>query len=391
MKHLRTATVALVCALVALAAGLWLGGHPGSLPEPLREAFVEDDRALRAEVIETIEENFYKPVDEEELDSASLKGIVRSLDDRFSHYLTPEETDQLEESITGQFEGVGMSVDEDRRGLRVLNVFEGSPARRAGIHKSDLITAVNGRSLAGVDSEIATARIKGPRGTSVRLTVLTPKPRRERTVSVERARIEVPVVRGKIRERGGVRVGVVELLAFSHGAHGLLRREIDDLRRKGAEAIVLDLRGNGGGLLREAVLVSSVFVEDGLIVSTDGRTKSRREFEAEGDAIDPDTPLVALVDRGSASASEIVAGSLRDRSRATLVGTRTFGKGVYQEVQPLSNGGVLDLTVGSYFLPSGEDISRKGIKPEVRARDKPSTKRDEALRVAIDELAEKTR
>lgn len=390
MKRLRTTTIVLACALAALAGGLWLGGHPSSLPEPLREAFVDEDRALRAEIIDVIEDSFYRDVDRKELEKASLKGIVRALDDRFSQYLTPEETQQFQEAVTGQFDGVGMSVDEHKRGLVVLNVFAGSPARKAGIRKGDLITAVDGRSLAGVDSDVATARIKGRRGTRVKLTVLTPGSKRRRTLDLERARIEVPVVRGRLRTEGGVKVGVVELLSFSHGAHGLLRQEVDELLRKGAKGLVLDLRGNGGGLLREAVLVSSVFIEDGLIVSTAGRTQSKREFKAEGKAI-ADVPIVVLVDRGSASASEIVAGSLRDRRRATVAGTRTFGKGVFQEVEPLSNGGVLDLTVGSYYLPSGENISRKGIKPEVRARDRPRTKRDEALPVALDELVEKLR
>ena len=152
---------------------------------------------------------------------------------------------------------------------------------------------------------------------------------------------------------------------------------------------MLDLRGNGGGLLQEAVLVSSLFIQDGLIVSTKGRNKPEHKFEAEGDAINDEVPLVVLVDGGSASASEIVTGALRDRHRATVVGTRTFGKGVFQELDELSNGGVLDLTVGSYYLPSGENISNKGIKPTVRAVDRPRTERDEALPVALDALARK--
>jgi len=150
---------------------------------------------------------------------------------------------------------------------------------------------------------------------------------------------------------------------------------------------VLDLRGNGGGLLREAVLVSSIFIEDGLVTFTKGRTKPRRDFEAEGKAIAGDIPVVVLVDRGSASASEIVTGALRDRKRATVVGQRTFGKGVFQEVQKLSNGGLLDLTVGEYFLPGGENIGKKGVRPTVKATDDPKTERDEALPVALRSLA----
>jgi carboxyl-terminal processing protease len=391
MNSGRSALVAFLCVVVALLVGIWLGGHPESLPGPVRDALVEEDRALRAEVVEMIEENFYRPVDEDKLDDASLKGMVESLGDQYSHYLTPDEAQQFRESVSGEFEGVGMNVEEDRRGLKVLRVFDGSPARKAGIREGDVIIAVNGRSIAGVNSEVATGRIKGPSGTSVRLEVLTPGDERSRTETVERARIEVPVASGRIVERDGRRVGVVELLSFSSGAHGELRRQVDNLLEQGAEGIVLDLRGNGGGLLSEAVLVSSVFVEDGKIVSVRGRARAERVEDAEGDAIDADIPLVVLVDGGSASASEIVTGALRDRGRATVVGTHTFGKGLVQEVEQLSNGGVLDLTVANYYLPGGETIGPDGIQPQVRARDLARTDRDEALPVALDTLLDERR
>jgi carboxyl-terminal processing protease len=390
MSRPRTALIALACALVALAAGLWLGGHPGDLPEPIRDAFVDDDPALRAEVIDTIEDNYYRNVPN--LEERSLKAIVQSLHDPFSHYLTPQEAKAFQASVEGRFEGVGMTVKQNRRGLEVLNVFDGSPARDAGIHKGDLITAVNGRSIAGENSEVATGRIKGKAGTKVRLTVVDPPSTRERNVEVERQRIEVPVAEGRVVERDGTKLGVVRLASFSSGAHGALRQKIDAVLRRGAKGLVLDLRGNGGGLLREAVLVSSVFIEDGKIVSVRGRARPERTEDAVGGAIDPKIPLVVLVDGGSASASEITTGALRDRHRATIAGTRTFGKGLVQEVEPLSNGGILDITVANYYLPDGETIApRKGIEPQVRAHDDPDTTRDEALPVALDTLLKKTR
>jgi carboxyl-terminal processing protease len=385
----RNAVLVIACTLLALAAGIYLGGHPSTLPGPVRDSLVEENRALRSEIVETIRDNFYKPVDESKLDDASLRGIVDSLEDPYSHYLTPNEAKAFQESVSGEFEGVGMSVEKDNRGLRVLNVFEGSPAANAGIRKQDLILSVDGRSIAGLSSELATGRIKGPAGTKVELEVFTPGRADSRTVRVERERIHVPVATGRVVERDGHKVGVVRLRGFSSGAHGLLRRQVNKVLGDGAQAIVLDLRGNGGGLLSEAVLVSSIFIEDGKIVSVRGRERPERTENAEGDAIDPDIPVVVLVDSGSASASEIVTGALRDRGRATVVGTNTFGKGLVQEVEPLSNGGYLDLTVANYYLPGGKTISTSGLKPQVRAFDKPRTKRDEALPVALDVVAGK--
>jgi len=385
----RNAVLVLACSLLALAAGVYLGGHPSTLPGPIRDSFVEEDRALRSELVDTIRDNFYKPVDESKLDDASLRGIVDSLEDPYSHYLTPKEAESFQESVSGQFEGVGMSVEKDNRGLRVLNVFGGSPAATAGIRKQDLILSVNGRSIGGLSSDVATGRIKGPAGTKVELEVFTPGRSDSRTVHVKRERIHVPVATGRVVERDGHKIGVVRLLGFSSGAHGVLRRKVNQALDQGAQALVLDLRGNGGGLLSEAVLVSSIFIEDGKIVSVRGRERAERTENAEGDAIDADIPVVVLVDGGSASASEIVTGALRDRARATVVGTNTFGKGLVQEVEPLSNGGYLDLTVANYYLPGGKTISTRGLKPQVRAFDKPRTKRDEALPVALDVLAGK--
>ena len=389
MTVLGQSALALLLALTLLCGGLWMGGHPETLPNFAREAFVEDDRAVRAQMVDYIKDNFYKPVKASQVDESGLRGIVRGLNDRFSEYLTPEEKKKFDDVVEGAFEGVGMAVDQDRRGLVVRRVFDRSPAKRAGLRKGQYITKVNGKSIAGVASEVATARIKGPAGTPVRLEILDSDGRRRRTLRLRRARVEVPVVESRIRQSGGRDLGVVELLGFSSGAHGQLRQEIDKVLRSGADGLVLDLRGNGGGLLGEAVLVSSIFIEDGLVTFTKGRTQPRREFEARGEAIAGDVPVVVLVDRGSASASEIVTGALRDRHRATVVGQRTFGKGVFQEVEDLSNGGQLKLTVGEYFLPNGENIGHKGIVPTVKAKDDPKTKRDEALPIALRELAKK--
>lgn len=391
MRSALTAFFAAATVVVVFAAGLYLGGHPDKLPDPIRDAFVEDERSVRAELIESIEEDYFKKVDSRQLQDESLKGIVRALKDRFSAYYTPSEAREFRQSLSAEFEGIGVTVQEDKRGLKIVTVFENTPAERAKLRKSDLIVGVNGKSIAGVPSDVATGRIKGRAGTKVTLSIQSEGAKRPRPVEVERAKIDVPVARGEMRERDGVKIAHVRLATFSHGAHGAVRKELEPLLKKGAKGIVLDLRGNGGGLLTEAVLVSSLFVEDGLIVSTKGRNRTEQKFDAEGSAAAPELPMVVLVDGGSASASEIVAGALRDRGRAQVIGEKTFGKGVFQEVETLSDGSILELTVGSYFLPKGANLANNGIPPQVKARDLPKTARDEALPIAVERVAAATR
>jgi carboxyl-terminal processing protease len=379
---------------VVLITGIWLGGHPANLPGFVRDAFVGDSEGqLYDEALDTIADNYYREVDKDELVDKSLEAGVKSLDDRFSAYFDPKAYKEFEEATDGAFEGVGMNVAEVDRGLRVLTVFDDSPAQAGGIRPGDVITAVDGKSLAGKTSEQATSLIKGPAGTSVTLTVERGKAS-PRDIALKRARVDVPVVKAEMRQFGGMKVAHVRLSGFTSGAHGEVRKAVDGLLGKGAEGVVLDLRNNGGGLLNEAVLVSSIFIDDGTIVTTDGRTRPKRVFEATGDAIDASIPVVVLVNGESASASEIVTGALQDRDRAEVVGTHTFGKGVFQEVRRLSNGGALDITVGEYFTPSGRNLGGGGVKqgagiqPDVKAEDDPKTeKRDDALAVAVKTVA----
>ena len=381
-----------VLAPFALVAGLWLGGHPESLPGPVRDVFVADTEGqVYEEALDTIARDYYREVDRGRLLDASLGQAVEALDDRFSHYFSSSAYGDFQEQTEGRFEGVGMTVEAVDRGLRVLTVYDGSPADRGGLEAGDLILQVNGRSIAGRSADDATTRIKGPAGTDVTLTVLSGG--RERQVSLKREEVDIPVVRSRMRRVDGRKIAYARLAGFTQGAHGELGQAVRGLLDEGAGAVVLDLRDNGGGLLSEAVLVSSLFLPDGEIVSTRGRNRPERTYRASGDSIPDDVDVVVLVNGHSASASEIVAGALQDRDRATLVGTRTFGKGVFQEVEPLSNGGALDITVGEYFLPSGRNLGGGGVEkgagldPDVRALDDPDTRPDEGLRAALREAA----
>jgi carboxyl-terminal processing protease len=382
-------TLIVIGVLLVLAGGIWLGGHPEALPGPVRDALVETGPATRAEIIDTIQDHYYKPVSKKKLEDASLKGMVASLNDPYSRYFSPTEAKSFNEGLSGRFEGVGMSVHPVKQGLVITDTFKGAPAQKAGLRPTDVITAVNGVSLAGEGINNSTDRIKGPPGTYVTLTIQRGK--KTFKVHVKRAKIVVPEVTGRLATRGGKKFAVVTVDSFSSGIHGQLRSEIDKLLKKGAKGIVLDLRGNPGGLLREGVLVSSIFIKDGTIVSTRGRAEPTHVYKAQGDSIPSNIPVVVLVDRGSASASEITTGALKDRGRATVVGTRTFGKGVFQEIEPLDNGGALDLTIGRYYLPGGEPLPKDGIQPQVKAVDNPKTKADEAMPVALDQLLRQSR
>ena len=385
--------LATVCVLALLAGGIWLGGHPQWLPGPARDVLVsDDDSAVYDEAVDAIQEDYYRKIDRKQLLDKALGSAVDSLDDRFSAYFDPKEYRSFNEATQGEFEGVGMNVEEVPRGLRVLTVFKGSPAARGGLKPGDEITAVNGHSLRGASSEQATTRIKGPAGTRVTLTVVTGK-RPPREVKLERAHVDVPVVESRMTRSGREKVAYVKLASFTSGAHGKVGKAVRGLIGKGAKSVVLDLRNNGGGLLNEAVLVSSIFIPEGKIVTTRGRSRPERVFEATGGSINTKIPVVVLVNGESASASEIVTGALKDRDRATVVGTRTFGKGVFQEIKQLSNGGALDITVGEYFTPSGRNLGGggptkgAGITPDVKAKDDDKTKRDEALDIAVKTVA----
>jgi carboxyl-terminal processing protease len=253
----------------------------------------------------------------------------------------------------------------------------------------DMIVAVDGRSIAGVSSEVSTSRIKGPPGTPVELRVVSGQSGKKRDLHLERATVSVPATRGKLERAGATKVAYVRFATFSEGAHGELSSTLKRLYSRGAKGLVLDLRGNGGGLLNEAVLSASLFLREGqLVVSTNSRTMGHRDYDAVGDPL-PSHPTVVLINHDTASAAEILASALADHHLATIVGTRSFGKGTFQEVIHLAAGGALDLTVGEYLTADGTSLAGKGIGPDVAAEDNPATAPDEGLRKALAVLAEK--
>lgn len=324
---------------------------------------------------------------------AAIKGVVAGLDDPHTSFYTPDEAKVFREALSGTFEGIGAQVEWDDVAdtVRVVEPYENQPAWSAGIRRGDWITAVDGVSVVGTDLNSAIERIRGPKGTSVHLALL----REDETgkqpfeVDVIRDTIETPTV---VTEFVGPEneIAHIRLYMFSENAGDLLRDAVEAARQKGSKGIILDLRGNSGGLLREAVKVSSVFMDDATVLLE--RFKDGREevYRTTGRPVDVETPLVLLVNEGSASASEIVAGALQDAGRAELVGTKTFGKGSVQLPESLDDGSILRVTIARWFTPANRTIDGVGLAPDVEVAlsdDDREAGRDPQLDKALEEMA----
>ena len=377
-----------IAGIVVLFVGVWFGGHPSWLPSPVRSVFVDDtsNTQLVDQVLNLLQHDYYRQINRSQLVNKGLAAAVASLNDPYSHYFDPSDYRSFEDQSNPHLSGIGIDVAPEPRGLNVVDVFAGSPAAKAGLKRGDLITHVGSTSLASRSAEFSSALIKGRAGTKVSLTVLSGA--QVRRVSLIRADITVPVASGTVVAYHAHKLGVVQLTSFTDGSGSELRAQVDKVLQGGAKGLILDLRENGGGLLEEAVSVASIFIPDGTIVSTDGRSQPRQVYLARGGAISTKIPLVVLVDRGTASSAEIVTAALQDRGRAKVVGSHTYGKGVFQEIQPLPNGGALDMTVGEYFTPSGRNLGGGGVRegagitPNIYASTSPRSRTDTALRVA---------
>jgi len=390
--------VAFAVGLVAfLAAGLWLGGHPRNLPEPLRDIFVAEPGGLTTEAAEAIEDSYYRSVGGHELGNASLQGMVRQLrksnkEDRYSEYFSPEALESFNESLEGRFSGIGVSIKPVKQGVEVTKVFRHSPADEAGIEVGDFIVSVEGKSIAGQNVLQVGNKVRGREGTQVGIGVRDGKSGKTQELTITRAQVALPNVSSRVETVRGRKLGYVRMLQFSEGVHAQLADALEKVEREGAQGIVLDLRHNPGGLLDEAVLSASLFLPEGeVVVSTRSRTQGDSVHKT-GPGRVTSLPVVALIDGGTASAAEILAASLADDAGATVVGTRSYGKGLFQEERDLANGGALKLSVGEFFTPNGVNLAKShGIHPEVKATDNPATPVDEAEQRALGILAGQVR
>jgi carboxyl-terminal processing protease len=397
--------------LIALVAGAVFGfcaattsgvlaERTGESAQPTgNSALPWEEARLFAEVYERIKREYVDDVDDRALMEKAIRGMVAALDPH-SAFLDSEEFEEIRLSTMGSYPGVGIEVVAEDSAVKILRPIEGSPADQAGLLPGDQIVRIDDADI-GADLAGAIARMRGSSGSLVKLTV-----RRHATgeivdFSLRRAKVEVHSVAQQVLEPG---YGYLRISGFSETTADDVNRAVARLKRanpRGLKGLVLDLRNNPGGVLEAGVAVADAFLDEGVIVTADGRTPDARfRMDATpGDVIDG-APLVVLVNGGSASASEIVAGALKDHGRAELIGHRTYGKGSVQTVMPLSHGGAVKLTTSRYFTPSGASIHGKGIVPDIIASgaEEPPAEmlsangseslesRDKEVRLAVDTL-----
>ncbi|MBS1199944.1 MAG: carboxyl-terminal processing protease [Proteobacteria bacterium] len=384
--------------LLALALGTALGFALATSSGVLasRRPDVADlpwqDARLMAEVIDRIKDEYVDPVDDHELMQHAIRGMLSSLD-AHSAFLDEDDLEDLQIASEGSYSGIGIEVSFEDGLIIIVAPLEGSPAERAGLATGDIIVAIDGHEVKAAGLSESVGRMRGEPGTRVRVTIDRDGSAEPLEFSIERAEIELASVRWAMLDPG---YGYLRISQFSDTTRPDLERALRALQDGAGGPLggaVLDLRGNPGGVLEAGVEVADLFLDRGLIVSATGRTKDARfSMEATPGDVLRGAPIVVLVDGGSASASEIVAGALHDNGRATLVGRTTFGKGSVQTVLPLSGGRAIKLTTSRYYTPSGTSIHEQGIEPDVvlprraagPAADEPST--DPEIAAALAQL-----
>ena len=369
-KRLLSST--LIISLLILGT-LFINGSGGDVNANTDDVY--KDIELFTEVLRQVEENYVEPEDTKKLIDGAIKGMMQSLDPH-SSYMTKEENDDLRIETQGSFMGVGMQITVRDNILTVIAPIEDTPAFKAGIKAGDKIIKIDEKTTLDMTSSEAVKLIRGPKGSSVKLTISRKGVDKPLIFNIVRDVIPLQSVRSY---RLGYDIGYVRITNFQGNTTDELLSALGKLEKEGpVKGIILDLRDNPGGLLTQAVGVSDVFLESGIIVSTRGRIKEQDMVEsATKSDSDRTYPMVVVVNGGSASASEIVAGALKDNKRALILGTRTFGKGSVQTILPLSDGSGLRLTTARYYTPSGRSIQVSGIEPDIEMEYAPYEEKNE--------------
>ena len=346
--------------------------------------------------------NFVEEVDQDELLEAAAKGtrrmaaegaggdalvargiqaMVDALDDPFSSFMTREELEMLDTQLAGHFSGIGVAMQKVKNEIRVVKVLENTPAQETGMKEGDIIREVDGKDVTALELDEVVMLIRGPQGTVVRLGIRRPPSPETIYIDIVRREIEVPVMQAEVKEGD---VGYLKISDWTEDADEKVRQALGDLSSRGARSLVIDLRSNPGGYMEPAIEAADLFLRGGVIVSSRGRTAGvTREYVAD-ENVSWDLPVVVLVNRGSASASEIFAAALRDNDRCRLVGETTFGKGSIQKIFRQDDGTGIRLTIARYYTPSGINIDEQGIVPDVTVKNPVVGEEDLQLQKALE-------
>ncbi len=353
-------------------------------------SLTEDAEAFRAElegklkeINSLIDENFIFEVDEEQMMDGLLSGYLEGLDDVYSLYYTPEEFEEAISDSDGSYVGIGVAVEQDTETLAItaLTVYSGSPAEGAGMQSGDILKAVDGKDISGEILSDVVDQIRGEEGSEVTVTVLRDGETLDLTMT--RTAMEMETAEYEMLEEG---IGYIQLTEFDSVSVDQMKEAIQELREQGMEKLILDLRDNPGGLLTSVVSIADLFLPKGdNIFYAEDKKGNQTRYDSESDPFCTET-LSVLVNGNSASASEVLSGSLKDHERAVLVGTQTFGKGIVQTFYRLSDGSGIKLTTAHYFTPSGTDIHGIGIEPDLAVEDDAETEEDEVLEAALEEI-----
>ena len=323
---------------------------------------------LFSEVLEKIQNEYVEEVDQAETMDAAINGALQSLDP-YSAYMNPEVFKESQQETSGEFGGLGIEVSMEAGVVKVITPIDDTPAAKAGVKAGDYIVRINGEQVQGKTLMEAVNLMRGLVGTSIEITIRRKGLKKAKIIKITREVIQVKSVISKQIQN---KVGYLRLRAFNQNSGSQLKKEISKIEKnKKTVGYILDLRNNPGGLLSQAIKIADFFLDDGEIVSTNGRKarENKKFFARKGDKING-KPLIVLINNGSASASEIVAGALQDQKRAVLLGETTYGKGSVQSIIPLKNRGAIRLTVSKYYLPSGKSISEVGVIPDIKVEEK---------------------
>ncbi|MCI0709517.1 MAG: S41 family peptidase [Chloroflexi bacterium] len=399
MKQSFRAAVGLILLITLTFSAGYFIGHDTTQPQSVVQAQGDDaTEELFAPFWETwtlLHDNYIDPLDDDALMEAALNGMIDSLEDPHMGYIPPVDYQEVLDSLNGEFEGIGATVSQDEvtGALEIVRPLPGSPAEAAGLLPGDHVVTVDGEDITDMDQSVIISMVRGPAGTDVVLGIERAGEADVLEITVTRDRILLPSVDYEILDGN---VGYLQLFQFGPTSNEELRDALIEMEVEDLSGLILDLRGNTGGYLDVTLDIISYFVEDGLILIEED-AEDRVEYQAFGNPVAPTVPMVVLVDQGSASASELMAGALQDRGRATVIGVPTFGKGSVQTWRRLSNGGGVRITISQWLTPSGYSVTPDGIQPDIVVEFpdlEPGTPYsqdiDTQLQAAIEALIEKT-